>query len=215
MKNRIPSYIPQNIQSLPVVHKWDEDDPYHLLGQNDKTTEQALSRISGFGKFVFSLGCAEWVIARLGHLVKNSKPRLYLDACWAYELSSDYRLPYELDDSEWAGHIEGPICLALITIINTRYGFDESNAETDSAFAEQVVFHVLSDRDSFKKWRDSILDRILNMCPFDQNNAMGDRLPMEVLDPNANIEPNELSALLLKSLSELELDSNPYVNRRK
>jgi hypothetical protein len=214
MEDKIPPYIPAaNLQHLPLTPQWDDSNPYPLIGKNNESTEQLLSRISNYGKFVFSLGCAEWVVARLNKHLENDRPWQYLDACWAFAVSPLFSLPIELDDREWLGPVLGPICLALTTVINTRYGFDEDNAEIDSAFAEKIALHVMPNKGLFKQWRDITLQRMLDLCSVDIEDPTGKRLPRDVLDPHSTIEVHQLSSLLPKTLAGLTIDSNPFVNK--
>lgn len=213
MKTRFPNYIPSSaLQETPLSHAWDDWDPYPLIGKSNKDTEQLLSHLSNYGKFIFSLGCAEWVVARFHKYLENKLPWQYIDACWAFELTSDFMLPIELDDREWEGPILGPICLSLTTVVNTRYGFDEDNAEIDSAFAEKVALHVIPDNRLFIAWRNFILERMATICLMDNENPDGKRLPREVLDPSSNIDLKQSPLLLLKAKKDLDIEKNPYVN---
>ena len=212
MNIKIPLYIPESqVKNIPITFRWDDWDPYPLIGKNEPSTEQLLSKITNYGKFVFSLGCAEWVVARLDQFLENDLPWKYLDACWAFEMSSNFALPVELDDSEWGGRVLGPICLVLTTVINTRYGFDENNAETDSAFAEKIALHVLPDFILFKEWRDNILSKLLHLCPVDRQHPLGERLPRDVLNPKSTINTNQFSPLLASSIEGLNIHGNPYI----
>jgi hypothetical protein len=198
---------------MPLVHKWDDWDPYPLIAPTDADVEEQLSRISDFGKLVFSTGCAEWVVWRFADHVKDERALQFIDACWAYELSPNFEVPEELDDEEWEGPVLGPICLALTTILNTRYGFDERNAEVDAAFAEQVVLHVLPDRTLYLRWRDQVIERLLTIAPADRSNPPGPRLPRAVLDPKVPIDESALDVLLEPALRGLQLEGNPFVTK--
>ncbi len=217
MTNKIPVYIPLNKLSLPISFEWDGWDPYSVVGLNDYDTEQILSRITNHEKFVFSLGCAEWVITRLSIFIENDLPWQYLNACWAFELSDEYLLPYELNDKEWTGNVLEPICLALTTVINTRYGFDEDNAETDSAFAEKIALHVIPNSavNSFYEWRNIVLDRLLQFYSVKNRVVGSERVPIDILDPSLSIDLDNISVLIKKSIEKLNLKNNPFLNKKK
>ena len=209
-----PSYIPAPLlQAMPLTHKWDDWDPYPLLPPNELEVEALLGRISDFGKLVFSIGCAQWVVGRFGNRFRDERPWQFIDACWAYELSEGFALPDELEDNAWEGPILGPTCLSLTTILNTRYGFDEDNAEVDAAFAEKVVRFVMPDRTVFERWRDTILGRLVTVAPVDGNPAPGLRLAPAILDPTIAIDPSTLDSLRKASLEALKLIDNPFVVR--
>jgi len=209
-----PNYVPvQTLRIMPLVHEWNDWDPYPLIAPSDADIEEQLSLINDFGKLVFSIGCAEWVAWRFVDYVEDTRPWQFIDACWAYELSPDFELPEELEDEEWQGRVQGPICLALTTILNTRYGFDEQNAEVDAAFAEQVVLHVLTEPSQFLEWRDTVLKRLIAVSPADRVDPPGPRLPRAVLDPKIPVEPGAFDFLRQETLRELRLEGNPYVVR--
>jgi hypothetical protein len=211
-----PSYIPARaLEAMPITHKWDDWDPYPLIAKNNPETENWLAQAGNYAKFVFAIGCAEWVVARFDRELNDIRSWQYIDACWAYEMSSDFTLPAELDDSQWLGPILGPVCLALTTVINTRYGFDEDNAQIDVAFAEQVALHVMPDNRLFQQWRDIVLCRLVDLCPVDSGLPSGIRLPRHVLNPDVIIEANALPSLLKASLEGLDLLTNPFVRKAR
>lgn len=209
MNGKAPPYVRLPAKA-PIRHEWDDDDPYALLPRNDPEIEERLWRIADFGKLVFSLGCAEWVVAALDAHFDSERAWLYVDACWAYAVSERYALPPELDDDEWQGPILGPVCLALTTVVNTRYGFDEDNAEIDGAFAEKVALHVVTDETAFSAWRDAVLDRLLACCPADPEARRGPRVPRHLLDPRIEVEREQWPELLADTLRQLRLEGNPF-----
>ena len=198
---------------MPLSHRWDDWDPYPLIAPNNPKTEADLGGISDWAKLVFAIGCAEWVVVRLAPDASGDRAWQYIDACWAHALSEDYALPEELDDEEWEGPMLGPVCLALVTIVNTKYGFDEDNAELDAGFAEQVARHVLPDPAPFFRWRDAVLQRLLSVAPADAAPAPGMRLPRQVLDPDEPIDSAMLNVLRKRALDEIDLADNPFVAR--
>ena len=86
-----PNYVPvQTLRVMPIVHEWNDWDPYPLIAPSDADIEEQLSLISDFGKLVFSIGCAEWVTWRFANYVKDDRPWQFIDACWAYEVSPNF-----------------------------------------------------------------------------------------------------------------------------
>jgi hypothetical protein len=208
----IAPYIPARLlQAMPIVHEWSDWDPYPLIPGNDPRAEAELGRVSHWAKLVFAIGCAEWVVARLAPELPDDRPGQFINACWAYELSEQYGLPDELNDEEWEGPILGPICLALATILNTRYGFDEDNAELDAAFAEQIAKYVIPNRQSFVHWRDAVIGRLINIASRDAAPLPGMRLPRQVLDPTVPIDVTRLTRLREQFIVQIDLTSNPFV----
>jgi hypothetical protein len=214
MNKNIPIYVSLDKLNSPISFEWDERDPYSIVGLNNYETEQKLSQITNYGKFVFSLGCAEWVVSRFSHFLEDDLPWQYLHACWAFELSDNYLLPYELDDSEWTGKILEPICLALTTVINTRYGFDEDNAETDSAFSEKLALHVIPKLsiNLFHEWKCGVLENLIRFYSVENGNITGKRVPIEILNPSFSIENSKISSLIESSLKKINLANNCFIH---
>lgn len=194
-------------------YTWDDDDPLKQFPDNDPRTEERLSRVSHRAKFAFALGCAEWVLARLQGFTDAVWPWQFRDACWAYALDDAFGLPEEIEDHPQEGVIDGPPCLALTTVLNTRYGFDEDNAEIDAATAELIPLWVLSDATAFLKWREEVLQRLSSAHPRDPYDPIGARVAIDVLDPLTDPRMARGPTALADSLSRLELEENPYVVR--
>jgi hypothetical protein len=194
----------------PVAHTWDNDDPLAGVGMPRAESEAILSAVGDWGKLVYSLGCAEWVLARLARFVRADWPWLFRDACWAFELDGGFMLPPEIEDHPQEGPVDGPVCLALTTVLNTRYGFDERNAQIDASIAEQIALHILPDQDRFIRWRDTVLGRLERASAGKE--PAGQRLSMSILDTDASM-PVPAPPPTTVDLQRLVLENNPYARR--
>jgi hypothetical protein len=196
-----------------ISYHWDDWDPYALIPTADDRTTATLARVTDHAKFAFALGCAEWAVARLDPWLPTPDAWDYIDACWAYEVSADFGVPPELDDDEWEGPVLGPVGLSLITILNTRYGFDEDNAEYDSAFAEQIALYVLGKSADFYVWRNLILERLQDCFPRTERDRAEERLAKQVIDPTVSFDKSVLPTLRKETLRNLHLDGNKFVRK--
>jgi hypothetical protein len=195
----------------PLCHSWNDDDPLVHIGLADAQTESMLGQASDWGKFVYSLGCTDWVLTRLERFATADWPWLFRDACWAFELDASFMLPSEIEDHPQEGPVDGPICLVLTTVLNTRYGFDEGNAEIDASIAEKIALHVLPDPRPFMRWRDTVLHRLVRAGAAAKSSP-GLRLSMSILDiaaPLSVAAPRSLP----EDLMRLSLVGNPYARR--
>jgi hypothetical protein len=195
----------------PVAHDWNDDDPLAGLGLADTETEAMLGAASDWGRFVYSLGCADWVLARLQRFVAADWPWLFRDACWAFELDAAFMLPPEIEDHPQEGPVDGPVCLALTTVLNTRYGFDEGNAQIDASIAERIALHVLPDPRPFLRWRDTVLGR-LGRAGAVAEPPPGKRLSTVILDTDSPLRV-PVPPPSLADLNRLVLAGNPYARR--
>src|SRR6266446_5117909 len=165
-----PPYIPLALlKKMPVVHRWDDWDPYSLLGTQDEETQTRLRRVSDRAQIAYAIACAEWVVYRFQDLCDDTRPYGFLEASWASEMSSEFVTPPQLVADEWRGPIRGPIDLALVTIINTFYTTEDGAGHVDAAFAERIPLHVLTDHTPFLRWRERILVRLEDLSRRELN----------------------------------------------
>jgi len=214
MTLKSPTFVPiAAISSLQIAHRWDDYDPYPLLPDPCLDTEDRLSKLSDRAIVAFAIGCAEWVVYRFSELSDDPRPLQFVEACWAAEMSEVYATPDESEDEEWEGPIRGPIDLALMTVLNTFYAFEDDNAEDDAAFAELVALHVLPDTTSFLAWRDAVLDRLRATFPRKKRKPLGDPVPREMLDPTLSFDDGQRVELVKAFLTRLPKTSNPFLAR--
>jgi hypothetical protein len=207
LREPLNDFLRAQALSAPLSHSWDSDDPLAQLPENNPDSEQQLGRVSDFAKLAYSLVCADWVLYRLRAFTDSEWPWYFRDACWAYALDQGYGLPEEIEDHPQEGPVDGPMCLALTTVLNTRYGFDEGNAEIDAANAELIVLHVLSDPGPFIQWRHVVLQRLIKFHPVKSQ----ERTAIDMLDPTRNPGRPGDPLGLKASLSRLQLNDNPYL----
>ncbi|MEW8507770.1 MAG: hypothetical protein AB2598_13810 [Candidatus Thiodiazotropha sp.] len=214
MQIKYPDFVPAiEMQEQPLNYQWDDWDPYVVLGRNNENVEEFLSTVTHNCKLIYSLGCAEWVLARYKVHEKSEEARMYLDSCWAYSISDEFSLPEELDDEMWEGKVFGPICLSLTTVINTLYGIDEDNAEIDSAFAEKVVLHILPETSKFLQWRKIIFERMEKHFLIQSGDLMGSVLPRDFLNPSIQFEKTKLKEMINSTYKEIKTEGNRYLHK--
>lgn len=206
-----PEYIDKTIFKNPVSAPWDDANPYDGVLDVDQYFENVLEKLSDYSKLVFSIGCAELVVA--GQSMKNHMDDdawEYVEACWSYEMSAGYEVPEELEGEYWTGPIKGPIVLSLLTIINTVYGFDEGNSEVDSSFADAIVRTYCGESTSYLKWREELVRRL---SIFTERTSGQERLPREVVDFRINILDvvSNRKHYIGNFLSGLDVEGNKYL----
>jgi hypothetical protein len=180
----------------PVQFEWDAWNPYASIGDPDLRVQALLRSVSDRAKIAFAIACAEWVVGRLTPwLDGDSRPWQYIEACWLHEMSDEFALPVESEESQWQGNVRAPIDLALMTILNVAIGCEDDNAEVDAAFAAKLATHVLIDKRAFLHWQISVLHRLRRLYPLAQEFRMGPPVPRAVLvEPFAlNIDAAEVA----------------------
>jgi hypothetical protein len=208
-----PEHIPiSEISAPPPDYEWDDWDPYAPLGEHDESTMDVLDMISDRGKIVYAIGCAEWVVYRLGPYFDDIRPYQFLEACWAFEMKKGYEAPKPLLESEWKGKIRGAIDLSLVTILNTYYATEEGGAEVEAALAELIALHVLADTTPFLEWRSRILSQLSEVYPKDPVEMWGDPIPRQAVNPFIEIGQEDQLAMVQEFLNGLNPKVNKYLN---
>lgn len=196
----------------PVRHEWDSWDPCAAVGHGDLRTQALLRFVSDRAKLAFAIGCAEWVIERLQPWLENDQtPWKFIEACWVFEMSPGHALPPESEESAWQGPILGPVDLALMTILNTAIGFEDDNAEVDSAFAAQLAIHVIASRQAFLHWRRVVLHRLRRNFPIDSDDRCGSPVPREALMIGLPFDPCSNGAYVHEFLADVDASSNVFI----
>lgn len=212
MTYKLPTYIPIDLANTPANYSWSDWDPYEEFSDIDPATEASLSQISDRAITAYCIGCSEWVTARLQTLHEDSRPLLYLEALWAFEMTDNkFWLPEELDQIEWQGNILGAIGLSLMTVLNSVYGVEDDTSVSDGALAELLPLHVLPRQNEFLAWRGEVLDRLAKLYPRKRSASWGEPIPREVLDPRIPLGQIDSKESIRRFLDVVSLQSNPYI----
>ncbi|QDH70345.1 hypothetical protein [Marilutibacter alkalisoli] len=213
--HKIPAYIDlAALQRSPVAFLWDDWDPYASLGKFDPDTEERLSAMSDRAIIAFTIGCAEWVAARLWRNRPEPTPFRFMEACWAYNMTDNlFWLPPESDEREWQGKELAPIDLALMTILNAIYGTEDATSADEGALAEQIALRVLPGPSGFPEWRREALQRLAQLCPRLPTDSLGPPVPKEALDPAMPLHALDAQKSVADFLEGLDTDRNPYLRR--
>ncbi len=211
---RPPPYIPVTaIEKMPVRHRWDDWDPYAILGEPDANTLAQLMRVTDRAQVAYAIGCAEWVAYRFRLLCDDAHPYAFLDACWAAEMSADYATPSPFVEAQWKGPIRAPIDLALVTAVNALNVAEDGAAHSEAGLAERISLHVLPDPSTFLAWRSQALPRLERAFPRQDHRSPGPPVPPMALDPAFALSSDALADGVREFFATLERTQNPYLQR--
>lgn len=212
MNSAIPHYIPvEEISSLPLSYEWDFWDPYEILGKINESTMNDLDKISDRGQIAFSIGCAEWVVARLSKHLSDTKAFLYIDACWAFQLDTGIASPLAPNEDEWQGSVLAPIDLAIVSILNTYYTTEDGQGAIEAAFSELIPIQVLFDKTPFFVWREKILNRLKTHFPRQENDHWGLPVPKEALNPDLPLDTELIKQYAASNLEQIFNTKNIFI----
>jgi hypothetical protein len=183
-----------------------------VLPPRDDDLLEALASCAKRAVLAFSAACAEWVLTGLELQRHGAEAWDFLDACWASIHSLDFQLPDEPDFDFWSGPEEAICALSLITVLNTRYGFDEDNPEIDGAFAASLVQHVYEPSSNFTQWQHVVLSRLTNIFPR-SDDRLELCLPRHIFSSEIPIDEARLEKQLSESLQDIRLEGNRYLER--
>lgn len=214
MNSKLPDYIPAFIAVDVVRYEWDEWDPYSFLGDVDKEVLEQCGALSDRAAMIFSIGCLEWVLARLRPMIKNELPYQYLAACKALVLGAPIALPPFPASSQWQGSVMSPIGLAIVNALNTWYMAVDGESDVHAAFSAKVPLHLLNDQvEHYVDWQHKVLVRLETLFPYnEEEDGMGPLVPMAMLDPGWDPDGKNLASIAVEELSEIDLLGNPLID---
>ncbi len=213
MNSKLPNYIPESIAVDAVRYEWDEWDPYSFLGDVDESVLEQCGALSDRAAMIFSIGCLEWVLARLRPMITNELPYQYLAACKALVLGAPMALPPFPDSSQWQGKVMSPIGLAIVNALNTWYMAEDSEADVHAAFSAKVPLHLLGDQvELYVVWKHKILSRLATLCPYNDDDCMGALVPMAMLNTDWDPDGKNLPSIAVQELSDIDLQGNPLID---
>jgi len=207
-----PNYIPiKYLCSLSSQYEWDDWDPYEVVGKINEELVEKLAMLSFRAVVTFAIGCSEWVIWRFRKKTDDPVPYQYLEACWVYNLTNEYKAPPILKDKDWKGPVRGAINLSLMTILNSIYNTEDECPEAEAAYADDVTLHILSNDPLYIEWRDKVLSRLNDLYPRQDKNPMGNPIPREVLDVDTEFNFDDSEILIHNFLSTVNILDNPFI----
>lgn len=208
-----PAWIPESaLQALPLRHTWDDRNPYSVLHEPEEVVADLIERISDKGQTAFVLGCAEWVVRRLGKLVPDPMPLQYLEAGWAM-LADEWagRLWEPESWGPWMGPARGPVALALLNVTNSFYSIGTGDGEAEAGLAPMLVRHVVGEHTAFLRWQDAVLARLVRHFPPAPDEAPRPPIPRTILDPVQPFADDVRDAEAAAFLAGLDWNANPFL----
>ncbi|RJX32219.1 MAG: hypothetical protein C4531_06665 [Desulfurivibrio sp.] len=206
------SFLPlSHIAALPLSYEWDDWDPYEVVGEAEEELIDRLAGLSFRAVAAFAIGCAEWVVCRFARVSDDPAPLQYLEACWAYIMSDGFEAPPEMEDEDWKGEVRGAMNLALMTVLNTLYGFEDESPESEAAFADRVALHVLNGDAMYIAWRENVLQRLAAAYRRDEADPFGPVVPREIINPQVVTAAEQAEALVAQFLAKIDVRANPFL----
>jgi hypothetical protein len=207
-----PAYIPvETISALPIVHTWDDYDPYPLLGEPDDAVIEKLSGVALNAVLAYALGAAEWVFYRLKRHTTSNGPWDYVDAAWASLVIWEATYIWEPGRDHCDGPVRGAIDATIRQITNCINSLNQGGGEVDAAMIGRLAEYVLPDPSLFKNWQEAALERLAKL--YDRKRwGNGPATPREALDPNVELTAESGVEMAWAYFRSLDFSQNEFLN---
>lgn len=210
----IPKYIKAaNIQNNILRYTWDDwklEDIYADL--SDEELYDRVEELPYRAALALTIGCAEWVIHRLDGVSNDRIPHLYVEAAWAAVIDDKYLSEWQPTFEEWMGPIRGPLSVALLIICEAVGTLvHETEQAVPVLYIGNLAEHVLPDAEPFLAWREQVLERLLQLYPWNSDESLGEVVPREALDPVFPFKLELTESLIRDFLAGLDYQANPFL----
>jgi hypothetical protein len=217
MPRAIPHYIAAaGVQDAPLK-AWNDKDPRGAYGDEVPRLARTIVRIADRASLLLAAALAEWVAYRLQPHTDERLLFDYIDAARASVVDLAYTdveaNPEEaLEWKDWKGPVRGPMAAAARKLGEVVEMVDaEAPTVADVVYLANLVEFTLVDVKAFRKWRNWAIDRLLELAPLDDESPLGEPLPIEALDPEADFDPQHSKKLLRAFLATLDPKTNRWL----
>jgi hypothetical protein len=206
-----PHYIrAARVADVAIRYEWDDWKLQAIFDNDQNDFRERMGRLSYRAALAFTIATGEWTVRRFDAVSVDPEPLLHLEAMWAGVVDSRYVRYWEPPDQYWLGPIRGPMRLAIIFTLEAMVDGDACGDVGLSADrAVNVALRVLPDQRPYLAWRERVVQRLERLYPFDPEDPMGDVVPREAMDPDAEFDVTMTEKLVNRYLRAL----NPGVNR--
>jgi hypothetical protein len=210
----VPAYVQIDTLRQPALRFfWDDWNIEAVDMPVDAALEARLASMSQRATAAFSIAACEWVLFRFSHLTSDVLPRQYLEAAWAQLCDFHYATHFDIDPDQWRGPVRGPVGTAIRRVkFALRQADIEGNPAWSAARLSRLVAHVLPDAAPYLQWRDIIIDRFVQLYPFDKEDSLGDPVPWQFADPAWTPVTADAENLLATFIHGLATGGNPFMN---
>jgi hypothetical protein len=210
-------------QPPAYVRAVDSRDPHLAFEWDDWSDEEEaiekdfyarLKGISHRACGAFAIATAEWILYRFSALENEPVLGDFIESAWAQLVALQYGSAWQeiADDDDWVGPVRGPIHNTLMWISDgIADALEGANPMLFTAWAASLAQIVLPDAEPYRAWRKRVMERLEALYPRDPIDSLGDVVPREALDPDADFSVEDTERLINHFLALLRPDENPYL----
>jgi hypothetical protein len=206
----VPAYIRRaNIQDVAVKYEWHD---WHLQAMFDAPPDELRARLDALSlraNIAFANGVCEWIVYRFEGLSADPVPRDQIEAAWAGVVDSAYAVYWEPPTEDWTGPVRRPLFLAMVFMLEAKIdAYQYADPARSGHRATMIAERVLTDPEPFRDWREQALARLERFYPLDEDDALGDVIPRQALDPDFEFRPDMTEELIRLFLAGLDPGRN-------
>lgn len=214
-----PDYINEaNVIGVKVTYKW--EGTVHYNRESPPLIKQ-LARLSHAARLSVGLGIAEWIAWRFQGLAHDEDSIRLLEAGWAAMADPSYAKSWSATQEKRPHDALGGAVFAfkdqlssLLSAERARRKSPKTSSGGPARTVVQLAFlarHVLPNAKPFDRWLKSTLARLSELHPKQSDEAFGEPVPRQALDPDFNYAPDESSTLLDGYLRGLDWKANSFL----
>jgi len=210
----MPDYIAQTgIIDDPITYQWDDSTFDDVCLRPDERLGKRIHQIGDRAEVALALGFAEWLAWRISRYDDTRVLLQFIEAVWVGIVDWRYISASEgLDEEDSQGPVRGPICAAFNQLLEVVHLIEtEQFAYPEIVCLSRIAEHVLRNPKSFKEWRQSTIERMIECHPKTAPAFWGDPVPRQILDPTFDYDPNTAPRLIDEFLRSVDYSSNPFL----
>jgi hypothetical protein len=219
---KVPWYVTTaGVEQAPISHNWKDDDANTFYSERD-SIQASLARTTPAGAVAVALGCLEWVAWRMSEHAEVTLVLQAIEAMWAGLIDRRYvrdlyDSPLALLGRDWQGPERGPVYVAYWQLVPLRSCVQSAEPASPEASCAvrlgRFVMPVGPSRKAFVDWWPTVLERLVQTHPADQDgrSGFGKPIPRVVLDPALDYAVAAEEQYLSDFLATLDPAANPFL----
>lgn len=212
---KAPAYInASGVIGAAPTYEWTPHKGTELIEKTPKNISDAVMQMSLRANFTLAIGVAEWIMWRLDSAAVYPQLALYINALWARTIDKSYLKVNSLDTPKDASDPKtGPLIEMEDALYTAFRKSTQNHPERGMAVAGLVslVRYTLPTTEGFDNWLRRTLARFIEHFRLDPETRAGCLVPRAFLDPDVEITPDVIPALLDEQLSQIQWEGNPFL----
>lgn len=215
----IPDYIRNSgiLSKQPVNYEWLDDDVYEHTAKEVPRLKKRIQGISLRGIVALAAACTEWVAWRLEPYADDKTLFSFIEAIWAGIIDWNYINPEKMPARwfkrvNWMGPVQGPLGEAFnILEESVRAAMGIFATAHTAVYASNLVEHIIDNKTPFRQWRNTTIETLIRIEPFNKEDPVGQAVPREFLNPDLNSTSKDRLVFLSNFLKGIKYDDNQFL----